>query len=66
MFFVNILRYIVRWLFGGKQSKSGYYQREQQERRSNNQRNTSSQTSNLPNKVIGKDEGEYVDFEEID
>jgi hypothetical protein len=53
-----LLRAVLRFLFGN---------RPQQNKSSQQKRNTSSQTNKPPQKtkVISKDEGEYIDYEEI-
>ena len=70
-FFVNILRYLVRTIFR-RPTKNNGQTSNPYDRTSNraykahtNQRKNQTNTTSQP-KIIGKEEGEYVDFEEVE
>lgn len=70
LFLAGIVNAFVRAIFGGRKSSHTrfYGQGNRQYRNSNSQsRSEENQSSEAPQskKVIGKDEGEYVDYEEI-
>ena len=72
VFFVSIIRSVFRALFG-RRAQPNSARRNQQGTRdyqrdasSHSTNNSANQDTESPKKVIGKEEGEYVDFEELD
>ncbi len=56
----SIVKFIFRLFFGGGNSRNA-----KQQQSSREQRNKTNYTGTRYNKVISKEEGEYIDYEEI-
>ncbi|MCD8260546.1 MAG: DUF4834 family protein [Bacteroides sp.] len=61
----SVIEFFLRLLGLGRKTTSRYSQ-QRTDSNQENHRNTESATSSRRNKIFDEDEGEYVDFEEVD